>query len=53
MQIISCAFVSIKLIDKYFDALFDAECCAQFAVRNLNGKEPDWELIDELYEQER
>lgn len=34
----------------HHDALFDAECCAQFAIRHLNGEEPDWEVINKLYE---
>lgn len=31
---------------KHHDALFDAECCAQFYLNYLNGIEPDFSLIE-------
>lgn len=36
---------------KHHDALFDAECCAQFAIRHIKGEEPDWDIIKKHYEQ--
>lgn len=36
----------------HHDALFDAECCAQFAIKYLNGEEPNWDIIKDIYELE-
>lgn len=34
--------------NKHHDALYDAECCALFAIKHLNGEEPNWDIIDAL-----
>jgi DNA polymerase-3 subunit epsilon len=32
--------------ERHHDALFDAECCAAFYLKYLNGEEPDYSLIE-------
>lgn len=34
--------------NKHHNALYDAECCAQFAIHMLKREEPDYELIDSI-----
>lgn len=36
---------------KHHSALFDAECCATFAIHMFNGDEPDWDIINKFKKQ--
>lgn len=33
----------------HHSALFDAECCAEFALHMLQEDEPDWQKVEEIY----
>lgn len=44
-----CAGFGIPYNDVlHHTALFDAECCAEFALKMLEGKEPDWDLVNRV-----